>query len=132
MEEHEIFTIYDYDSGGGYDWATVQLGIGSGKSWIRSGAGCSCDSINQIPWEPLTDINQIQCNAIDSLNIQERITAIPSLMEWLPGSATQTIREYAKKSGLDRKFLEGMLAHHETDQETKVILVLRLGNSGSL
>ena len=62
---HQLESVYDHITdgsitvlaeldaySGGYDWETVQVALNEDGIVMRSGSGCSCNSIHDIDWEP--------------------------------------------------------------------------------
>lgn len=70
-----IKVIANYTDGGGYDWSEAQLGVSEdNKFWLRSGCGCSCNSIDEEDWIALRDMNQVH-EAVDSLRLDDAYLA---------------------------------------------------------
>lgn len=47
--------------GNGYSWSTAQIGKDAfNNHWLRSGSGCSCNSIDSNEWLPLRNIGIVR------------------------------------------------------------------------
>lgn len=65
-----VEVIKEASNSSSYDWSIAQLGKDElGRYWIRSGAGCSCNYIDDKKWEPLLDMQQVNFK-LDSLEYE--------------------------------------------------------------